>query len=46
MWTEYVAEVDHLYYMVLPRLAALAEVQWCNADRKDWDRFFNAADNF
>ena len=46
MWTEYISEVDHLYYMLLPRLAALAEVQWCNADRKDWDRFFNAADNF
>ena len=46
MWTEYISEVDHLHYMLLPRLAALAEVQWCNADRKDWDRFFNAADNF
>ncbi len=45
MWTEYISEVDHLHYMLLPRLAALAEVQWCNADRKDWDRFFNAADN-
>ena len=46
LWTEYISEADHLYYMLLPRLAALAEVQWCNADRKDWDRFFNAADNF
>ena len=46
MWTEYIAEVDHLYYMLLPRLAALAEVQWCNADRKDWARFYDAADAF
>ena len=46
LWTEYIAEADHLYYMLLPRLAALAEVQWCNADRKDWDRFFDAADDF
>ena len=46
LWTEYIAEADHLYYMLLPRLAALAEVQWCNADRKDWDRFFTAADKF
>ena len=46
LWTEYIAEADHLYYMLLPRLAALAEVQWCNADRKDWDRFYGAADKF
>ena len=46
MWTEYVADADHLHYMVLPRLAALSEVQWCDADRKDWDRFFNASDAF
>ena len=44
MWTEYVASTDHLEYMVLPRLAALAEVQWCNADRKDWERFLDSAD--
>jgi len=46
MWTEYIAEVDHLYYMLLPRMAALSEVQWCAADRKDWDRFYNAAEKF
>ena len=39
MWTEYVSTEEHLQYMILPRLAALAEVQWCNADRKDWGRF-------
>ena len=46
MWTEYVAEADHLYYMVLPRLAALAEVQWCNPETKNWDRFYAAADSY
>lgn len=46
LWTEYIADEDHLHYMLLPRLAALAEVQWCNADRKDWDRFYVAADEF
>ena len=46
LWTEYIAEADHLYYMLLPRLAALAEVQWCQADRKDWNRFYAAADKF
>ena len=46
VWTEYIATAEHLEYMFLPRLAALAEVQWCNADRKDWERFYNCADNF
>ena len=46
MWTEYVADVDHLFYMVLPRLAALAEVQWCNPETKNWDRFYAAADAY
>ena len=45
MWTEYVATTEHLEYMVLPRLAALAEVQWCNADRKDWKRFHDSIDD-
>ena len=46
LWTEYIAEADHLYYMLLPRLAALSEVQWCRSDRKDWCRFQGAADHF
>ena len=29
LWTEYIASDDHLEYMLLPRLAALSEVQWC-----------------
>ena len=39
MWTEYVIEPWHLEYMILPRLAALSEVQWCNADVRNYDRF-------
>jgi len=39
LWTEYIAEPEHLEYMLLPRLAALCEVQWCNSDRKDYNRF-------
>lgn len=46
LWTEFIADTDHLYYMLLPRLAALSEVQWCSSDRKDWDRFRAAADHF
>ena len=44
LWTEYIATEDHLHYMLLPRLAALSEVQWCRQDRKCWDRFYDSAD--
>ena len=43
VWTEYIADADHLEYMMLPRLGALSEVQWCAVDRKDWDRFLDSA---
>ena len=46
LWTEYIATADHLYYMLLPRFAALAEVQWCKPEIKDWERFYAAADEF
>lgn len=39
VWTEYIATDDHLEYMILPRLAALSEVQWTLPENKDWDRF-------
>ena len=44
MWTEYIADAGHLYYMLLPRLAALSEVQWCHEGRRDWKRFYDASD--
>ncbi|MBP5219029.1 MAG: beta-N-acetylhexosaminidase [Bacteroidales bacterium] len=42
LWTEYIATPEHLEYMLLPRLDALSEVQWCNPDRKDPERFKTA----
>ena len=42
LWTEYIHTPEHLFYMLLPRLSALSEVQWCAADRKDWNRFHRA----
>lgn len=39
LWTEYIKTQEHLYYMVLPRMAALSEVQWCGKGKKDFDRF-------
>jgi hexosaminidase len=46
LWTEYIKTADHLFYMLLPRLAALAEVQWCQPEVKNWDRFLESADDF
>ena len=46
LWTEYIATPDHLHYMLLPRLAALAEVQWCQPEVKNWERFIDSADEF
>ena len=45
LWTEYIALPEHLEYMLLPRLCALSEVQWCNADRKDYNRFDASLDH-
>ena len=46
LWTEYIPSDEHLEYMLLPRMAALSEVQWCQMDNKDWNRFRESADNF
>lgn len=32
LWTEYILTDKHLEYMLLPRLAALSEVQWCQPE--------------
>lgn len=45
MWTEYIASDAHLEYMLLPRLSALSEVQWCQPERKDFARFRNSLQN-
>ncbi len=42
VWTEYMKTPEHVEYMVLPRLAALSEVNW--SDKKDWNRFKNKMD--
>lgn len=39
MWTEYIADDSHLEYMLLPRAAALSEVQWTQPENKSWERF-------
>ncbi|MEG1904928.1 MAG: family 20 glycosylhydrolase [Bacteroidales bacterium] len=44
LWTEYIPSVDQLHYQLLPRLAALSEVQWTNPESKSWERFINNLD--
>jgi hexosaminidase len=39
LWTEYIPTFSHAQYMELPRMAALSEVQWLNAEQKDFDAF-------
>ena len=39
LWTEFISSEAHLEYMLLPRLSALSEVQWCEPERKSFDRF-------
>ncbi|WP_162304373.1 family 20 glycosylhydrolase [Maribellus luteus] len=44
LWTEYIKDFDHLQYMLLPRLAALAEVGW-SSDTEDYDDFLIRLEN-
>ncbi len=46
LWTEYIATDEYLEYMLLPRMAALSEVQWCQPENKSWERFLDSADEF
>ncbi len=42
LWTEYISTPEHLEYMLLPRLLALSEVQWCREGARDEVRFLRA----
>ena len=39
VWTEYISTAEHLEYMVLPRMLALAETVWSPASTKNWSDF-------
>lgn len=39
LWTEYVTSFRHVEYMVLPRMAALSEIQWTQPQFKDYGDF-------
>ena len=44
LWTEYIGDQDYLEYMLLPRLSALSEVQWCAPENKIWERYLDSVD--
>ena len=39
VWTEHIKYPDHAFYMLLPRLGASSEVQWCLPEQKDFESF-------
>lgn len=39
LWTEHIAFPEHAFYQLLPRLAAMSEVQWCQPQQKDFEDF-------
>ncbi len=39
VWTEYISTPEHVEYMAVPRMIALAEVDWSQDNRMNWERF-------
>ncbi len=39
VWTEYITTPEQVEYMVLPRMAALAEVDWTPKANRDYNDF-------
>ncbi len=39
IWTEYMPSNEQFEYMLLPRLAALSEIQWTQVENKNYDCF-------
>lgn len=45
LWTEYISEESHLLYMALPRMAAMAEIQWGAPRERDIKDFTERLSN-
>ncbi|PRY02912.1 hexosaminidase [Pontibacter ummariensis] len=41
IWTEFISSVEHLEYMLLPRLPAIAEALWTPLEKKNFNSFVN-----
>ena len=46
LWAEYIATPEHAFYMALPRMAALSEVQWLQPELKDYGSFSDRLQSF
>ena len=46
MWTEFCHSTEEVYYMVFPRLAALAEIAWAPKEYRNWPAFLKGLDTF
>ena len=46
LWTEYMTNEEMVEYQALPRMSALAEVQWTAPARKDYDNFKDRLSRF
>lgn len=44
LWTEFIADFDKVQYMLLPRLLAMAEVQWTCEENKNYTDFLLRAE--
>lgn len=45
LWTEYITSPNYAEYMVLPRMAALSEVQWLQPSEKNYEAFVKRTDS-
>ncbi len=45
LWTEFIGTNEYLEYMLLPRLMALSEVQWCKPENKNYERLLQSLGN-
>lgn len=43
LWVEYIPTLEHVEYMIYPRMLALAEVAWSAPERKSWPDFHTRA---
>nr|MCR5518693.1 beta-N-acetylhexosaminidase [Bacteroidales bacterium] len=44
IWTEFIHNEEELHYMLIPRLQALSEVQWCAPEKRSYDNFVRKMD--
>ncbi|MBK7735690.1 MAG: family 20 glycosylhydrolase [Chitinophagaceae bacterium] len=45
LWCESISTADHVEYMILPRMPALAEVLWSPKENKNWKDFNSRLEN-